>query len=161
MVGDGSYLMMAQEIVTSIQERAKLTVVLVDNEGFASIGGLSRSKGMAGFGTRYRYRTDGSPGDDNSHDDLERLPVDLALNAEGLGAHVFRARNVEELRDALVAAKKIDRTVVIHVPVDRYEGVPTYESWWEVPVAEVSDSDEVKRAREEHERGQARRRWHL
>jgi 3D-(3,5/4)-trihydroxycyclohexane-1,2-dione acylhydrolase (decyclizing) len=161
MVGDGSYLMMAQEIVTSIQERAKLTVVLVDNEGFASIGGLSRSKGMAGFGTRYRYRPDGSPGDDNSHDDLERLPVDLALNAEGLGAHVFRARNVEELRDALVAAKKIDRTVVIHVPVDRYEGVPTYESWWEVPVAEVSDSDEVKRAREEHERGQARRRWHL
>lgn len=161
MVGDGSYLMMAQEIVTSIQERAKLIVVLVDNEGFASIGGLSRSKGTAGFGTRYLYRSGGSLGDDAAHKNGEPLPVDLALNAEGLGAHVFRARNVEELRDALVAAKKIDRTVVIHVPVDRYEGVPSYESWWEVPVAEVSESAEVKRARHEHERGMARRRWHV
>ena len=161
MVGDGSYLMMSQEIVTSIQERAKLTVVLVDNDGFASIGGLSRSKGTAGFGTRYRYRENGSLGDDAVHADGERLPVDLALNAEGLGAHVFRTRSVEELRDALVAAKKIDRTVVIHVPVDRYEGVPSYDSWWDVPVAEVSESADVKKAREEHEREQARRRWHL
>ena len=161
MVGDGSYLMMSQEIVTSIQERAKLTVVLVDNDGFASIGGLSRSKGTAGFGTRYRYRENGSLGDDAEHDGGERLPVDLALNAEGLGAHVIRTRSVEELRDALVAAKKIDRTVVIHVPVDRYEGVPSYDSWWDVPVAEVSESADVKKAREEHEREQARRRWHL
>jgi len=83
------------------------------------------------------------------------------MNAQGLGAHVYRARNVEELRDALVAAKKIDRTVVIHVAVDRYEGVPSYESWWEVPVAEVSESADVKKAREEHRRGLARRRWHV
>jgi len=161
MVGDGSYLMMAQEIVTSIQERAKLNVVLVDNEGFASIGGLSRSKGSAGFGTRYRYRSGGSLGDDAANNNGEALPVDLALNAQGLGAHVFRARGIEELRDALVAARKIDRTVVIHVLVDRYEGVPSYESWWEVPVAEVSESADVKRARQEHERGMARRRWYL
>ena len=161
MVGDGSYLMMSQEIVTSIQERAKLTVVLVDNEGFASIGGLSRAKGMAGFGTRYRYRSDGSLGDDAKHSNGERLPVDLALNAQGLGAEVFRARNIEELRDAIVAARSIDHTVVIHVLVDRYEGVPSYEGWWEVPVAEVSKSSEVKKAREEHERGLKRRRWHL
>jgi 3D-(3,5/4)-trihydroxycyclohexane-1,2-dione acylhydrolase (decyclizing) len=161
MVGDGSYLMMAQEIVTSIQERLKLTVVLVDNEGFASIGGLSRSKGMAGFGTRYRYRSDGSLGDDGAHRNGEPLPVDLALNAQGLGAHVIRARNIEELRDALIAAKPVDRTVVIHVPVDRYEAVPNYESWWEVPVAEVAESGDVRKAREEHERGLARRRWHV
>jgi len=116
---------------------------------------------MAGFGTRYRYRSDGSLGDDARQDDGARLPVDLALSAEGLGAHVFRARNIEELRDAIVAAKKIDRTVVIHIAVDRYEGVPSYDSWWEVPVAEVADSDEVKKAREEHDRGVARRRWHV
>jgi 3D-(3,5/4)-trihydroxycyclohexane-1,2-dione acylhydrolase (decyclizing) len=161
MVGDGSYLMMAQELVTSVQERLKLTVVLVDNAGFASIGGLSRSKGTAGFGTRYQYRSDGSLGDDNAHKNGEPLPVDLALNAQGLGAHVIRARNIEELRDALVAARSIDRTVVIHVPVDRYEGVPNYDSWWEVPVAEVADSPDVKEARREHEKGMARRRWHL
>ncbi len=161
MVGDGSYLMMAQEIVTSIQEKAKLTVVLVDNQGFASIGSLSRSKGTAGFGTRYGYRLKGSLGDDATQANGERLPVDLALNAQGLGAYVFRTQNIEELRDALVEAKKITQTVVIYVRVDRYEGVPTYESWWEVPVAEVSESDEVKKARDEHERGMARRRWHL
>ncbi|HEX2647727.1 MAG TPA: thiamine pyrophosphate-dependent enzyme, partial [Candidatus Dormibacteraeota bacterium] len=161
MVGDGSYLMMAQEIVTSIQERAKLTVVLVDNEGFASIGGLSRSTGTAGFGTRYRYRSGGSLGDDAAHRDGERLPVDLALNAQGLGAHVFRAANIEELRDALVAAKDIDRTVVIHMPVDRYEAVPSYESWWDVPVAEVAESPDVTRARKDHDAEILRRRWHL
>lgn len=161
MVGDGSYLMMAQEIVTSIQERAKLTIILVDNQGFASIGSLSRSKGSEGFGTRYGYRAEGSLGDDSGMHEGKELPVDLALNAEGLGAVVFRARNVEELRDALVASKKADRTAVIHVRTDRYEGVPGYESWWEVPVAEVSESKAVQAARREHEEGQARRRWHL
>src|SRR5207302_4615144 len=160
MVGDGSYLMMAQEIVTSIQERAKLTVVLVDNEGYASIGALSRVKGTAGFGTRYRYRSDGSLGDDAANANGERLPVDLALNAQGLGAHVLRARNIEELRDALVEAKKIERTVVIYVATDRYETVPSYEGWWEVPVAAVADSDELEKARQEQGRGMARRRWH-
>jgi 3D-(3,5/4)-trihydroxycyclohexane-1,2-dione acylhydrolase (decyclizing) len=161
MVGDGSYLMMAQEIVTSIQEKAKLTVVLVDNQGFASIGGLSRSKGTAGFGTRYGYRSQGRLGDDAANANGEGLPVDLALNAQGLGAHVFRTQNIEQLRDALVEARKINQTVVIYVPVDRYEGVPAYESWWEVPVAEVAESDEVRKARDEHERGMARQRWHI
>jgi 3D-(3,5/4)-trihydroxycyclohexane-1,2-dione acylhydrolase (decyclizing) len=161
MVGDGSYLMMAQEIVTSIQERAKLTVVLVDNQGFASIGALSRSKGTAGFGTRYSYRSERRLSDDATQSSGEGLPVDLALNAQGLGAHVFRTQNIEELRDALVEAKKINQTVVIYVPVDRYEGVPAYESWWEVPVAEVAESDEVRKARDEHERGKARQRWHI
>jgi 3D-(3,5/4)-trihydroxycyclohexane-1,2-dione acylhydrolase (decyclizing) len=161
MVGDGSYLMLAQEIVTSVQERLKLTVVLVDNQGFASIGALSRSKGSAGFGTRYRYRTGGSLGDDSGNREGDTLPVDLALNAEGLGAHVIRAKNVEELRDALVAARDVDRTVVIHVPVDRYEGVPGYESWWDVPVAEVSESGDLDAARDEHERGSRLRRWYV
>jgi 3D-(3,5/4)-trihydroxycyclohexane-1,2-dione acylhydrolase (decyclizing) len=161
MVGDGSYLMLAQEIVTSVQERLKLTVVLVDNQGFASIGALSRSKGSAGFGTRYRYRTGGSLGDDSGNREGDTLPVDLALNAEGLGAHVIRAKNVEELRDALVAARDVDRTVVIHVPVDRYAGVPGYESWWDVPVAEVSESGDLDAARDEHERGSRLRRWYV
>jgi 3D-(3,5/4)-trihydroxycyclohexane-1,2-dione acylhydrolase (decyclizing) len=159
MVGDGSYLMMAQELVTSIQEGLKLIVVLVDNEGYASIGGLSRSKGTGGFGTRYQYRSNGSLGDDSGDRSGKPLPVDLAMNAEGLGAHVIRAHNVEELRDALVEAKAIDQTVVIHVRADRYEGVPDYESWWEVPVAEVSESGDVRKARQEHEREMKRRRW--
>jgi 3D-(3,5/4)-trihydroxycyclohexane-1,2-dione acylhydrolase (decyclizing) len=161
MVGDGSYLMMAQELVTSIQERLKLTVVLVDNQGFASIGALSRSKGTAGFGTRYRYRSNGSLGDDSGTREGEPLPVDLARTAEGMGAHVIRARTVEELRDALIAAKMIERTVVVHIVTDRHQGVPDYGSWWDVPVAEVSTLGDVDRARDEHKQGSARRRWYL
>jgi 3D-(3,5/4)-trihydroxycyclohexane-1,2-dione acylhydrolase (decyclizing) len=149
LVGDGSYLMMAQEIVTTLQEGLKLTVVLVDSQGFASIGGLSRSLGTEGFGTRLTGR-DGSP-----------LPIDLATNAAGLGAHVFRARDVDELRDALVAARAIDRTVVIHVPVDPDVGVPAYESWWDVPVAEVSETPAVQEARRAYDRARRARRWYL
>ncbi len=160
MVGDGSYLMMNSEIVTSVQEGYKLTVVLVDNSGFSSIGALSRSVGSQGFGTHYRYRKDGSIGLDTEKDPGEVLPVDLATNAESFGARVFRAKTVGELRDALAEAKGVDRTVVIHIPVDRYEGVPSYESFWDVPVAEVSEMDSVVEARKEYvENRQAERRY--
>src|SRR5919201_4701760 len=157
LVGDGSYLMMAQEIVTSIAEGEKLTIVLVDNHGFSSIGSLSRSVGADGFGTLYRYRVEGSLGTDGD-DRGARLPVDLAANAESLGAHVFRARSIDELRDALAAAKNVERTVVVHIEVDRYAGVPSYASWWDVQVAEVSDVETVRRARAEYERARLRQR---
>jgi 3D-(3,5/4)-trihydroxycyclohexane-1,2-dione acylhydrolase (decyclizing) len=86
--------------------------------------------------------------------------VDLANNAESYGAHVIRASTVGELKDALKEAKGMDRTVVIHIPVDRYEGVPTYESFWDVPVAEVSKMDSVVAARKEYAEGrQAERRY--
>jgi 3D-(3,5/4)-trihydroxycyclohexane-1,2-dione acylhydrolase (decyclizing) len=160
MVGDGSYLMMNTEIVTSIQEGYKLTIVLADNAGFASIGALSRSVGSQGFGTQYRYRKDGSLGLDTEVETGEALPVDLATNAESLGAHVIRTTSVDEVRDALAEAKTIERTVVIHIPVDRYEGVPSYESFWDVPVAEVSELDTVIEARKEYAANkQAERRY--
>src|SRR5581483_6604341 len=132
LVGDGSYLMLSSEIVTSIQEGLKLTIVLVDSHGFNSIGSLSRSLGTEGFGTQYRFRRDGSLGLDSDDDPAPLLPVDLAANAEALGAHAIRARTVEELRAALEAARGVERTVVVAVEVDRYEAVPSYESWWDV-----------------------------
>jgi 3D-(3,5/4)-trihydroxycyclohexane-1,2-dione acylhydrolase (decyclizing) len=150
MCGDGSYLMMNSEIVTSIQEGYKLVIVLVDNSGFSSIGALSRSVGSQGFGTHYRYRKNGSIGLDSEDDPGEVLPVDLATNAESLGAQVLRVATVAELRDALEEAGRADRTVVIHIPVDRYEGVPDYESFWDVPVAEVSEMETVFAAREQY-----------
>jgi 3D-(3,5/4)-trihydroxycyclohexane-1,2-dione acylhydrolase (decyclizing) len=161
MVGDGSYLMMSSEIITSIQEGYKLTIVLVDNSGFSSIGALSRSVGSDGFGTHYRYRKDGSIGLDSEEDPGEVLPVDLAANAESFGALVFRAKNIGELKEALAQAKGVDRTVVIHIPVDRYEGVPTYESFWDVPVAEVSEMDSVIEARKEYAEGRRAERRYL
>jgi 3D-(3,5/4)-trihydroxycyclohexane-1,2-dione acylhydrolase (decyclizing) len=160
MVGDGSYLMMSSEIITSIQEGYKLTVILVDNSGFSSIGALSRSVGSQGFGTQYRYRKDGSIGLDTEKEPGEVLPVDLATNAESFGAYVIRTKTVDELKGALKEAKRIDRTVVIHIPVDRYEGVPDYESFWDVPVAEVSEMDSVVAARKEYaENRRAERRY--
>jgi len=161
MVGDGSYLMMSSEIITSIQEGYKLIIVLVDNSGFSSIGALSRSVGSDGFGTHYRYRKDGSIGLDSEKNPGEVLPVDLAANAESFGACVFRVKTVAGLQRALKEAKGVDRTVVIHVPVDRYEGVPTYESFWDVPVAEVSEMDPVIDAREEYARGRRAERRYL
>src|SRR5918992_1167124 len=161
MCGDGSYLMMNAEIVTSIQEGYKLTIVLVDNSGFSSIGALSRSVGSDGFGTHYRYRKEGSIGLDSEEDPGEVLPVDLAANAESFGARVFRAGTVSELHDMLAEAKGVDRTVVIHVPVDRYEGVPTYESFWDVPIAEVSEMDPVVDARKVYAEGRQAERPYL
>jgi 3D-(3,5/4)-trihydroxycyclohexane-1,2-dione acylhydrolase (decyclizing) len=160
LVGDGSFLMMAQEIVTSIQEGVKLTIVLVDNGGYSSIGALSRSLGTGGFGTRLvRRRRAGDDADGGGGAAL--TDVDLAASAAGLGAHVIRAADVESLRDALIAARGVDRTVVVHVPVDRHTGVPSYESWWDVPVAEVSDTPSVMAARTEHERAARERRWYV
>jgi 3D-(3,5/4)-trihydroxycyclohexane-1,2-dione acylhydrolase (decyclizing) len=151
MVGDGSYLMLSSEIVTSIQEGLKLTIVVVDNHGFNSIGSLSRSLGTDGFGTQYRYRQNGSLGLDSDTSPAPVLPIDLAANAESLGAKVIRCSTVGELRSGLEAAKGEDSTVVLAIEVDRYEGVPGYESWWDVPVSEVSEAEAVKAARAAYE----------
>ncbi len=153
MVGDGSYLMMNSEIVTAIQERIKLTIVLLDNHGFSSIGGLSAAVGAQGFGTQYRYR------DGAGQLEGDYLPVDLAANAASLGAYVIRAGDIGEVKAALAQARGSDRTTVVAVEVDREQRVPGYESWWDVPVAEVSDVDSARQARAEYEVARQRERY--
>ena len=140
MVGDGSYLMMAQEIVTSLQEGYKLNIVVLDNHGFSSIGGLSRACGNRGMGTEYRYRRDGKLEGDV-------IEVDFAANARSLGADAVRAVTREELRQALTAARKSARTSVVVVETAYDQRVPGYESWWDVPIAEASEMDSVRAAR--------------
>jgi len=140
MVGDGSYLMMAQEIVTSLQEGYKLNIVVLDNHGFASIGGLSRACGNRGMGTEYRYRRDGKLEGDV-------IEIDFAANARSLGADAVRAVTREELRQALTAARKSARTSVVVVETAYDQRVPGYESWWDVPIAEASEMDSVRAAR--------------
>ncbi len=171
MVGDGSFLMMNSDLITSIQEGYKLTLILMDNTGFRSIGALSRSLGQGGFGTRYIYPDqveaahrngksfNGLPTDESGHD-VEPLPVDLATNAESLGCHVIRCESVSDVVQALQDAKSVDRTTVIYVRNDRYLGVPGY-SWWDVPVAEVSELDSVNAAREEWEEQRTQERYYL
>ncbi len=161
LVGDGSYLMLSEAVVTSLQEHAKLVIVLIDNHGFASIGGLSRSLGTDGFGTQFRESKPGVRGLDSEDDPAPYLPVDLAANAESLGAHVIRARGISGFRDALAAAKKVERTVVIHVEVDRYVSVPSYESWWEVPVAATTEIADVRAARKTYDKAKQKQRRYL
>ena len=161
LVGDGSYLMLSEAIVSSLQEHAKLVVVLVDNHGFASIGGLSRSLGTDGFGTQFRESKPGARGLDGERDPAPYLSVDLAANAESLGAHVIRARGIPAFREALAAAKKVDGTVVIHIEVDRYVSVPGYESWWDVPVAATSEAAGVRDARKNYDKAKQKQRRYL
>jgi 3D-(3,5/4)-trihydroxycyclohexane-1,2-dione acylhydrolase (decyclizing) len=160
LVGDGSYLMLSSEIVTAVQEGLKLTIVLVDNRGYNSIGSLSRSLGLDGFGTLYRYRRDGSLPVD-SDDAADYLPVDLAANAESLGAKVIRAGSIDELRAGLEAAKAEPGVTVVAIEVDRYEGVPDYDSWWDVAVPEVSGVDSVREARERYDAARRAERSHM
>ena len=149
MVGDGSYLMMNSEIVTSIQEHYKLIIVLLDNSGFKSIGALSRSLGQDGFGTRYVYPHNGQWPTDTAGVDVQALPVDLAANARSLGAQVIECKTYGDFVEALKAVQTTDRTSVIYIQNDRYVGIPNYEGWWDVPVAEVSAMPSVEAARAE------------
>ncbi|GAB5077896.1 3D-(3,5/4)-trihydroxycyclohexane-1,2-dione acylhydrolase (decyclizing) [Arthrobacter sp. AD-310] len=149
MVGDGSYLMMNTELVTAVAERIKLIVVLIQNHGYASIGSLSESLGSQRFGTQYRALNEEA----HSFDEGETLPVDLALNAESLGVKVIRIEPGEKviaeleqaIRDAKVAPEG-SGPILIHVESDPLLDAPSSESWWDVPVSQVSELDSTKQA---------------
>jgi len=152
LVGDGSYLMMAQEIVTAIQEDYKLNIVLLDNHGFSSIGGLSRSCGNEGMGTEYRHRLNGKY-------EGEILPVDFVANAASLGAWTATARTGKDLKSALSAARKQSRTSVVVIETAYAQSVPNYESWWDVPIAEVSEHEATAIARQKYEEARKKERY--
>ena len=155
-VGDGTYLMMPSDILTSIQEGIKIIMVVVDNHGFASIGGLSQSLGSGGFGTRFRMR------DLQSRQlDGEYLPVDYAANARSLGAEATTVCNIADFKKALQDARKATKTTVIVVKTEREVRVPGYDSWWDVAVAETSTMDSVKQARAEYEEALKKERYFL
>ncbi|WP_411105580.1 3D-(3,5/4)-trihydroxycyclohexane-1,2-dione acylhydrolase (decyclizing) [Streptomyces sp. cmx-4-9] len=158
LVGDGTYLMNPTEIVTAVQERVPLRLLVLDNHGYASIGGLSGAVGGEGFGTAYRFRTaDGGYGGDP-------LPVDLAANAASLGMAVIRTRTLGDLRKALEVARRADRPTCVYAQTrtpDTVSGPPPAQAWWDVPVAETATRSSAAAAREEYDRQAAQRRRHL
>ncbi|ATL82977.1 3D-(3,5/4)-trihydroxycyclohexane-1,2-dione acylhydrolase (decyclizing) [Streptomyces malaysiensis subsp. malaysiensis] len=158
LVGDGTYLMMPTEIVTAVQEGVNINIVLFQNHGYASIGGLSEATGAERFGTAYRFRdTDGQYTGDP-------LPVDLAANAASLGMEVLRAKSVRELREALAAARASDRPTCVYVETetaDTVSGAPEAQAWWDVPVARTATRPAAVKAREDYDRQAAARRRHL
>jgi 3D-(3,5/4)-trihydroxycyclohexane-1,2-dione acylhydrolase (decyclizing) len=143
MVGDGSYLMLAQEIVTAVELGIKLNIVIVDNQGFSSINGLSHAVGAEGYGTLYRHA------------------VDFAANARSLGAEVIAATTHDDLVTALEKMKSADKTMAVVVKTDLTDRVPGYESWWDVPIAEVSQVEEVRAARAKYDEARKRERFFL
>jgi 3D-(3,5/4)-trihydroxycyclohexane-1,2-dione acylhydrolase (decyclizing) len=140
IVGDGSYLMLSSELATAAQEGIKIIVVLVVNHGFQSIGALSESVGAERFGTKYRTR--GASG----QLDGDKLPIDLAANAQSLGANVIRATTIDELREALAVARTNTTTTVVHIETDPTVGAPDSMSWWDVPIAEVATNRSAQEA---------------
>lgn len=161
MLSDGSYLMLSADIVTSIQEGYKLTIVLMDNHGYKSIGSLSRSLGQKGFGTRYVYPEKDRLPDDDAGEGVRYLPVDFAANARSLGAHVIECKSYDDFARAIKEAKTINHTTVIYIQNDRYQEVPGYESWWDVPVAEVSEMKSVRAARKDWGQKRAQERYYF
>jgi len=138
--------MMPSEIVTSLQEGYKLTIILIDNNGFASIGGLSKSIGSEGFGTKYLYRDK-----ESGILEGEPLPVDLAKNAESLGAKVYKTTDIASFNEALKNSKKEDQSTVIYIETVPERKMAGYGyAWWDVPIAEVSKSESVQKASENY-----------
>ncbi|MBQ22902.1 MAG: 3D-(3,5/4)-trihydroxycyclohexane-1,2-dione acylhydrolase (decyclizing) [Flavobacteriales bacterium] len=155
--GDASYLMLPADIITTIQEGYKITIILINNEGYASIGGLSDSVGGEGFGTHFKYR---NPETGQLNGDF--LPVDLAKNAESLGAIVYKPKGINEYIKALSKAKKNERTTLIYVETIRDRKMSGYGySWWDVPVPEVSDSREVQKVRRQYEEDKKRQKLYI
>ncbi|MGW0733636.1 3D-(3,5/4)-trihydroxycyclohexane-1,2-dione acylhydrolase (decyclizing) [Streptomyces sp. NPDC002851] len=155
LVGDGTYLMMPTEIVTAVQRGLPIKVVILQNHGYASIGGLSETVGGERLGTAYRFQaTDGTYTGDV-------LPVDLAANAASLGMPVLRAKTVRDLREALARARAADGPTGVYVETemsDRVSGVPPAQAWWDVPVAETAHRTAAVKAREEYDRQAGARR---
>ncbi|MER7959050.1 3D-(3,5/4)-trihydroxycyclohexane-1,2-dione acylhydrolase (decyclizing) [Streptomyces sp. NPDC096030] len=158
LVGDGTYLMNPTEIVTAVQEGLPIKVVILQNHGYASIGGLSEAVGGERYGTAYRFRApDGTFTGDP-------LPVDLAANAASLGMRVLTARTARDLREALADARASTVPTCVYVETetaDTVSGAPPAQAWWDVPVAETSTRASAVKAREEYDRHVTARRRHL
>ena len=153
LVGDGSYLMMATELATAVQEGVKIITVLVQNHGYASIGSLSESLGSQRFGTKYRYRNPAS-----GRLDGDVLPVDLAANAASFGLEVIKVSTAGELADAVKAAKASEDACVIYVETDPLVSAPDSDSWWDVPVSATSTLESTQQARRVYEEHKATQR---
>ncbi|NBI27836.1 3D-(3,5/4)-trihydroxycyclohexane-1,2-dione acylhydrolase (decyclizing) [Chengkuizengella marina] len=146
MCGDGSFLMLHSELVTSIQEGQKINVILLDNHGFQCIHNLQRGHGSDGFGNEFRYRSK-----ETNQLTADYVPIDFAAYAGALGVKTYKVHTLEELKDALVQSKRDTISTLIDIKVLPGTNTDGYESWWRVGVAEVSESEKVQQAHKQME----------
>ncbi|NNK97134.1 MAG: 3D-(3,5/4)-trihydroxycyclohexane-1,2-dione acylhydrolase (decyclizing) [Desulfobacterales bacterium] len=145
MAGDGSFVMLHSELLTSIQEGVKINIMLFDNNGFGCIDNLQRSQGIPKFGCELKYR---NPDTGRLDEGGASIPVDYAGIAEGYGCKVWRVTNSDELRVAVNEAKASQVSTLIDIKVGFDSMSDGYESWWRVGTPEVSEKPEVIEALE-------------
>lgn len=138
-VGDGSYIMLHSEVLTAMQERKKINIVLFDNSGFGCINNLQMSNGIGNLATEFRYRKS----DDDKSYNGEMIVIDYAKSAEGYGLKTYKAKTLEELEFALEDAKKQDVSTLIDIKVLPKTMTAGYDSWWHVGIAGTSSIDAV------------------
>ena len=154
MVGDGSFLMQPSDITVAVQERVHMTIVLIDNYGFSSVGRVSEQVGSEGFGCHFQER-----GESGWYDGAP-IEVDFPSIARGLGATCITASTPDEVRDALAAARAGDGVTVVYVKTNWHERVPGYAScWWDMATAEVSTMPAIQQARVDYEKDKVRQRY--
>lgn len=154
MVGDGSFLMQPTDIAVAVQERLRMTIVVIDNAGFSSVGRVSEQVGSEGFGCHFRAR-----GDSGWYDG-EVLTVDFPAICRGLGARAVAVTSATELATALREAREGDGVTCVYVRTDWHERVPGYAScWWDMATAEVSEMPAVEAARKTYESEKVRQRY--
>lgn len=141
MVGDGSYLMLHSELITSIQEGKKINVLLFDNAGYGCINNLQMGNGMGSFGTEFRYRHP-----ESGRMDGNLIPIDFAQSAAGYGVKTYRVQTEAELQAALEDAQKQSVSTLIDIKVLPKTMTGDYESWWHVGIAGISDDSQVQQA---------------
>ena len=147
ILGDGSYLMLHSELITSIQEGRKITVLLLDNHGYQCIHNLQRGHGSDGFGNEFRFRSETTGRLSGGY-----MPIDFSAHARSMGAAAYKASTAEELRDALLQARNETGTTLIEIPVVPGTNTGGYGSWWNVGVPEVSVSGKVVAAHKDMKR---------
>jgi 3D-(3,5/4)-trihydroxycyclohexane-1,2-dione acylhydrolase (decyclizing) len=160
LIGDGTFLMNPSEIVTAMQERLGITVVISENHGFQVIRRLQLLRAGRSFGNEFRARVaaNGDGGgalDGGGRLEGDYLGLDLAKVTEGLGATTFTPRSSDELREALGRAREIDGPVAIVVETIPHVDLPPGGVWWDVAPSEVSDDPEVARLRSEYDADRA------
>lgn len=142
MCGDGSYLMLHSELVTSVQEHKKINVLLFDNSGFGCINNLEMSNGIGNLATEFRFR--------DANGDLlgDLVPIDFAKAASGYGVKTYTAKTMEELEFALLDSQKQTVSTLIDIKVLPKSMTDGYGAWWHVGVASTSQNEAVKTAYE-------------
>ena len=155
-LGDGNYLLHPMELKTAIQENVKLTVILLQNDGFQSIHGHQKALVGHSLGNEFRVRDQAS----GKLDDGDFVPIDYAKNAESIGLRAWNAADESELKAALKSAKAEKRSCMIVAQIERYSRLPRSGIWWDVFGAEVTGDDATKALVDEREAGRAGQRFY-